>query len=361
MPEDVRAATGSASLSSNPPVSTTAMPHRTVGFMLSHEQFTVPQLVQLAAQAESAGLDPLVTSDHFQPWQANECHSGAAWVTLGALSQRVQKAWMGPTVTCPTLRYHPAIVAQAYATIGALAPGRIFLGLGSGEALNEQAATGEWPNWRERWDRLIEALGLIRELWSGRPVEHAGKHYQVRGRLYDPPPQPIPLLTAANGPNAMRLAGEHGDGLITDAQTWKEHKDVWQSAARKAGKNPDEMPVLVEQFVVVGDDAEAREAAKLWRFIPKAFKGYHDIPDPVRIQQRAERELSFEKVVESWSVGTDPAVHARIITELFDSGATIVNIHAGQRSQREVIDFYGRQVLPSLNSQRTAQVSRTRH
>ena len=345
----------------NPPVAAPAMPHRQVGFMLSHEQFTVPELLQLGGQAESAGFNPLVTSDHFQPWQTNEGHSGAAWVTLGALTQHVRKAWMGPTVTCPTLRYHPAVVAEAFATISSLAPGRIFLGVGSGEALNEQAATGQWPDWRERWDRLIEALGLIRELWSGRSIEHAGKHYQVRAKLYDPPPRPIPLLTAANGPKAMRLAGEHGDGLITDAQTWKQHKDEWQSAARKAGKNPDQMPVLVEQFVVVGGEAEAREAAKLWHFIPKAFKGYHDIADPARIQRNAERDLPFEKVIEGWSIGTDPAVHASIISELFDAGATVVNIHAGQQNQRDVIDFYARQVLPSLNSSVRKGASPARH
>jgi alkanesulfonate monooxygenase SsuD/methylene tetrahydromethanopterin reductase-like flavin-dependent oxidoreductase (luciferase family) len=135
-----------------------------VGFMLAHEQFPAPELVRLGASAENAGFDLLATSDHFQPWQANERHSGQAWVTLGALGQRTSRIWMGPTVTCPTLRYNPAVVAEAYATLSLLSPGRIFLGLGSGEALNEQAATGEWPTWRERWDRLIEAVTIIRQL-----------------------------------------------------------------------------------------------------------------------------------------------------------------------------------------------------
>ena len=256
-----------------------------VAFMLAHEQFPAPELIRLGAAAENAGFDLVATSDHFQPWQANERHAGQAWVTLGALGQRTQRVWMGPTVTCPTLRYNPAVVAEAFATLSLLYPGRIFLGLGSGEALNEQAATGEWPVWRERWDRLIEAVTIIRQLWTGQPLQHKGAHYTVDGKLYDPPAQPIPLLLAANGPKAMKLAGEHGDGLITDPQTWKQHKGEWEKGARSAGKDPGAMPVLVEAFVVVGDQSEARAAAKLWNFIPKAFKGYQNIPDPAQIEQ----------------------------------------------------------------------------
>jgi alkanesulfonate monooxygenase SsuD/methylene tetrahydromethanopterin reductase-like flavin-dependent oxidoreductase (luciferase family) len=116
-----------------------------VSFMLAHEQFTVPQLTDLGAAAARAGFGLLATSDHFQPWQASEAHVGEAWVTLGALGGRAEPAWIGTTVTCPILRYHPAIVAEAFATLAQLYPGRVFLGVGSGEALNEQAATGDWP------------------------------------------------------------------------------------------------------------------------------------------------------------------------------------------------------------------------
>jgi TAT-translocated FGD2 family F420-dependent dehydrogenase len=321
-----------------------------VSFMLAHEQFPVPELVRLGALAEQAGFDLLSTSDHFQPWQANERHAGQAWVTLGALGQRTQRIWMGPTVTCPTLRYNPAVVAEAYATLSLLYPGRIFLGAGSGEALNEQAATGEWPAWRERWDRLIEAVTIIRQLWSGEPVKHRGAHYSVDGKLYDPPAQPIPLLLAANGRKAIKLAGEHGDGLITDPQTWKQNKDEWAKAVRSAGKDPGSMPVLVEAFVVVGDQTDALAAAKLWNFIPKAFKGYQNIPDPAQIEHRAQSELPLPKVFGEWTVSADPEVHVQAIRKLFDSGVTIVNIHSGQRDQQKVIEFYGREVLPKVRN-----------
>jgi F420-dependent hydroxymycolic acid dehydrogenase len=325
-----------------------------VSFMLAHEQFPVPELVRLGAAAENAGFDLVSTSDHFQPWQANERHAGQAWVTLGALGQRTQRIWMGPTVTCPTLRYNPAIVAEAYATLSQLSPGRIFLGLGSGEALNEQAATGEWPKWRERWDRLIEAVAIIRKLWTGEHLQHKGAHYTVDGKLYDPPAQPIPLLLAANGPKAMKLAGEHGDGLVTDPQTWKQHKGEWESGARSAGKDPSAMPVLVEAFVVVGDQNDAQAAAKLWNFIPKAFKGYQNIPDPAQIEHRAQTELPLPKVYGDWTVSSDPDAHVQTIKRLFDSGATIVNIHSGQPDQQKVIEFYGRKVLPRVRNQAVA-------
>jgi hypothetical protein len=272
------------------------------GFMLAHEQFTGPQLVELGARAEKAGFDLLATSDHFQPWQANQGHAGEAWVTLGALTKQTTAVWMGPTVTCPTLRYRPEVVAQTFASLSNAASGQIFLGLGSGEALNEQAATGQWPSWRERWDRLIEACGIIRELWTGKQVTHKGKFYTLDARLYDPPAKPIPLLLAANGPKAMRLSGQHGDGLVTDPQTWKQHKAEWQAGVKAAGRNPDDLPVLVEQFV------------------------------------------------KEWTVSTDPAVHVKALNDLFKSGVTIVNVHSGQADQHAAIDFYGSRVLPQVRS-----------
>jgi alkanesulfonate monooxygenase SsuD/methylene tetrahydromethanopterin reductase-like flavin-dependent oxidoreductase (luciferase family) len=135
-------------------------------YMLASEQFPTPELLRLGAHASRAGFHVLSTSDHLQPWQANEGHVGQAWVTMGALGAQT-RSWMGTTVTCPTMRYNPAVVAEAFATMSHLYPGRVFLGVGSGEALNEQIATGEWPKWQERWDRLIEAITVIRQLWTG--------------------------------------------------------------------------------------------------------------------------------------------------------------------------------------------------
>jgi TAT-translocated FGD2 family F420-dependent dehydrogenase len=319
---------------------------RILGYMVAHEQFPVPEVVAIGEAAARAGFDLVATSDHFQPWQANEGHSGAAWVTLGALGARTQRTWMGTAVTCPILRYRPAIVAEAFASLALLYPGRIFLGVGSGEAHNEQAATGQWPGWAERWERLEEAIEIIRSLWTGREVDHRSKHYTVKGRLYDPPTQQIPLLTAANGKKSMRLAGKIGDGLITDPQTWKEYKSEWEAGVKDAGKNAAQTPIMIEHFVVVGDMQKAATAAALWRFLPEAYS----IRDPKEIQQRADRGHSNDAVLAGWSVGTDPKVHIEAVQRLFESGATIINIHPAQQDQEKAIDFYRRSVLPELKA-----------
>ena len=147
----------------------------------------------------------------------------------------------------------------------------------------------------------------------------------------------------------MRRAGQYGDGLITDPKTWKQHKSEFEAGARAAGKDPAQLPVLVEQYVVVGDPQDAKKAAELWRFGPNAFKTYYNIRDPKEIQRRAESELPLEKVYADWPIGTDPNIHIKVINELFESGATIVNIHSGQPDQERVIEFYGKEVLPKLS------------
>lgn len=319
-----------------------------VGFQLAYEQFPVTELVQLGVMIEQAGFDVMTHSDHLQPWQANEAHAGQAWLTMSAIGARTQRVMMGTTVTCPTFRYNPAVVAEAFASLSLLYPGRIFLGIGSGEALNEEAAIGSWPKWPERSERLVEAHDLILKLWEGQQVEHKGQYYNVNMRLYDPPKTKIPLLMAGNGPKAMRRVGLHAEGLITDPKTWKQHREEFEEGARQAGKDPSQMPVFVEQYVVVGDKNDANVAAELWRFGPKAWKPYFNIRDPKEIQQRAESELPIEEVIKGWTISTDPEEHVKALEEAFKGGATEVHVHSGQPDQRRVIEFYGKEVLPRL-------------
>ena len=152
---------------------------------------------------------------------------------------------------------------------------------------------GEWPKWRERSERLIEATDIIRRLWNGDRVTHQGKYYNVNGRLYDLPPQRIPLLMAGNGPKAMYRCGQYADGLITDPKTWKQHKAEFQKGARDAGKDPNQMPVLLEQYVIVGGRRDAERAAQLWRFTPHAFTSYFDVRDPEEIQVSVRRSCTL--------------------------------------------------------------------
>lgn len=319
-----------------------------VGFQLASEQFPISELVELGIAVEQAGFDVITISDHFQPWQVNEGHSSFAWATISALGQRTRRVWIGTTVTCPTFRYNPGVVAEGFASLSQLCPGRIFLGLGSGEALNEEAATGTWPKWPERSERLVEATEIIRRLWTGQQIDHKGKYYTLNARLYDLPSKPIPLLMAGNGPKAMRRCGQYADGLITDPKTWKQHRAEFEAGAKAAGKDAGKMPVFVEKFVAVGDRKEAEEAARLWRFIPKAWKPYYNVRDPQTIEQRANQEVPIEEILSEITGSTDPNQHVKAINELFDNGATEVHIHAGQSDQRRVIDFYGKEVLPRL-------------
>jgi len=201
----------------------------------------------------------------------------------------------------------------------------------------------------ERWDRLIEAMTIIRALWTGQPVAHKGTYYTVNAKLYDPPARPIPLLAAANGRKSMRLAGQHADGLVSDPKSWKQYKSEWEDGARSAGKNPAEMPVLIEHYVVVGDQAAAKQAAEYWRFGPKSWKSLYNVQDPEKIEQRADAETPLDEVMKGWAIGADPAVHVKAVRELFDSGVSIVNIHSGQPDQRKVIEFYGSHVLPKFH------------
>ena len=319
-----------------------------VGFQLAYEQFPVTELLHLGVMLEQAGFDVMTHSDHIQPWQANEGHSGQAWLTMAAIGAKTQKIMMGTTVTCPTFRYTPAVVAEAFASLSLLYPGRIFLGIGSGEALNEEAATGVWPKWPERSERLVEAHDLILKLWGGQQVAHKGQYYQVDMKLYDTPKTRIPLLMAGNGPKAMHRVGLHAEGLITDPKTWKQHREEFEKGAREGGKDPTQMPVFLEQYVVVGDKKDAQEAAELWRFGPKAWKPYFNIRDPKEIQRRAEAELPIEEVIKGWTISTDPEEHVNALQQAFSGGATEVHIHSGQADQRRVIEFYGKEVLPRL-------------
>lgn len=326
-------------------------PQVMIGFALSHEQFAVPQLVEFGVLAEQAGFAAVWASDHFEPWQDHQGHAGFAWVTLAALGQRTRRILMGTGVTCPSYRYRPHIVAQAFASLGLLYPGRIFLGVGAGEAMNEIPGGGGWGNYQERAERMEEAVMLIRRLWTGEWVSAQGRYYPVeQARLYDVPSPPVPLYVAASGAKSMALAGKIGDGLITFTKqaSQPEPRQAFEQGARMAGKNPVSMPTLVEHFVVVGTRQEAERWAPLWRFQPKAGSYLTD-PDPRSIQRRAETDVPLEQVSSQWLVSEDPQVHLQALQEVIKSGVTHIFVHSPQPDQANVIRFYGEQVLPRLS------------
>jgi TAT-translocated FGD2 family F420-dependent dehydrogenase len=322
-----------------------------VGFVLSSEQSNTGELVRLAGAAEVAGFGYLWTSDHLQPWQDNQGHADFPWITLGLAGQRTRSATIGTGVTCPTYRHHPSEVAQAFATLAGLSPGRVFLGVGTGEAINELAATGSFGPYQERHDRLVEAITLIRRLWSGERVSFAGRYFRTEQlKLYDVPNPAPPVYVAAGGPRSAALAGQYGDGwILTGGKIDPELRAAFERAARAAGKDPARMPVFVEQFVVVGDQSDSDQVARQWRFtaVPEKDHLVRE-PNPVTIQQRAE-QVPLTGVGPSWIRGVDPRVHIEATQRLLDQGATPF-IHAGQSDPDTVIDFYGRHVLPALRT-----------
>lgn len=321
-----------------------------IGWVLSTEQFPAPRLIEIAQTAEGAGFDAVWSSDHFQPWQSSEGHASQAWVTLSAIGAHTSKIKFGTGVTCPSYRYSPAVVAQAFATLEILYPGRVFLGLGSGEALNEEAATGQWDQHDIREARLTEAIDVICSLWTGREVNHLGQYFNVNGKLYDIPQQPVPMYVAANADKSMYTSGRYGEGLITDGEsaTNPDRRKEWARGVCAAGKDPANLPILTELFVHVGDEADAKKYAELWRFLPKAWTSYVNNADPRDIDARAKEEVTLDEAIKAWIIGADPQVHIQAIQKLIDAGVTTVFVHSAVPDQERVIDFFGAQVLPKL-------------
>jgi F420-dependent hydroxymycolic acid dehydrogenase len=332
---------GSPSAPSSPPPPSTPG----VGFVLSHEQFRTEELVHQAQAAEQAGFGYLWASDHLQPWQDNEGHSMFPWITLALVGQRTSRITFGTGVTCPIYRYHPATVAQAFASLAILSPGRVFLGVGTGERLNEQAATTQFGPYQERHDRLIEAIQLIRQLWSGQRISFQGRYFQTNQlKLYDLPPSPPPIFVAAGGPKSAQLAGQYGDGWITQAAGVKDPKLVaaFTQGAQASGRDPGTLGKRAELFAVVGDQNEVNAAAELWRFTAGAV----DQPNPVEIQRAADAN-PLSKVVAGWTTGTDASTHVSAVRAVLDAGATPF-MHFPQRDPKTAIEFYRNNVLPKL-------------
>ncbi|MEN3317071.1 MAG: F420-dependent hydroxymycolic acid dehydrogenase [Mycobacterium sp.] len=336
--------TGSQPTASGPPPSATVG----VGFVLSHEQFTTAELIDQAQRAEDAGFQYLWASDHLQPWQDNEGHAMFPWLTLAVVGQRTSRISYGTGVTCPIYRYHPATVAQAFASLAMLSPERVFLGVGTGERLNEQAGTAQFGPYAERHDRLIEAIQLMRQLWSGQRISFAGRYFQTNQlKLYDLPPSAPPIFVAASGPKSAQLAGQYGDGWITQAAAVKDPKLVgaFEQGARAGGRNPSTMSKRVELFAVVGDQNEVKRAAELWRF--SGAGGFKlDQPNPVAIQKAAET-TPWQTVAANWTTGTEAATHVAAVQGVLDGGA-IPFLHFPQLNPIPAIEYYRTEVLPKL-------------
>jgi coenzyme F420-dependent glucose-6-phosphate dehydrogenase len=321
---------------------------------LATEQFPPSSLVRQAVEVERAGFDALNVSDHLQPWW-EPGESGHAWALLGAIGQATSKVGVGTGVTAPVFRHHPVTTAQFAATMEELCPGRAYLGLGSGEALNESPCGMDWPPVEEQVDRLEEALEIITRLLDGERLDHEGRFFRTKAAyLHTRGERRPPLYVSAFGPRAARVAGRLGDGLWTlaDPETAPEVIDAYRSECEDAGREPGEI-ILQTGFSWAEDDDAALEGARVWKSTQVDDYFTDDWHDPRAMYERAERELSDDKFKESYIVSSDPDLHADRVREVEQLGPTVICLqNASGAAPEEALRVYGERVLPALRGAR---------
>jgi coenzyme F420-dependent glucose-6-phosphate dehydrogenase len=323
------------------------------GYKASAEQFGARKLLDFALLAEEKGLDTIAVSDHFQPWRHTGGHAPAAMTWLGALAATSRGAMLGTSVLTPTMRYHPSIVAQSFATIAQLSPGPVFLGIGTGEAMNETPATGQdWPGGKERRMRLAEAIRLIRRLWTEERVDFEGEYYRThQATIYERTEQPPAIYVAAAGPLAAKLAGRTAEGFICTSgkspELYQQLLDALQEGADAAGRDAGAIAKMIEIKVSYDTDLEAAERSCFWwgalALTPEEKTSTHD---PLELERLADAHP--ERAVSRFIVSADPDEVVDRIAPYVDLGFTELVFHGPGADQPRFIDEFTRDVLPRL-------------
>jgi len=313
------------------------------GYALSSEEHAPNELVRLARRAEEVGFTFALISDHYHPWIDRQGHSSFVWSVLGGIAQATQRLMVGTGVTCPTMRIHPGIIAQAAATSAVMMPGRFFLGVGTGENLNEHIFGDRWPTHDMREEMLEEAVAIIRQLWQGNTLTYRGVHYTVENaRVYTLPDQPPPICMAASGPRAAEAAGRIADGLITTAP----EADLLKRFEGGGGTGKPSYGQLTVCWAQ--DEASARRLA--YEYWPTAaIKGEltQELPTPAHFEQAAKM-VCEEDVAQAIICGPDPERHIAGIKEFVGAGYDHVYVHQIGPDQEGFFRFYEREILPKL-------------
>jgi G6PDH family F420-dependent oxidoreductase len=314
-----------------------------LGYFLSSEEHVPNDLVRSATAAEAAGFRFAMISDHYHPWLDDQGQSPFVWAVIGGIATATERLELATAVTCPTMRIHPAIVAQAAATAAAMMPGRFSLGVGSGENLNEHILGDAWPSADVRLEMLEEAVEVIRSLWEGGYTSHRGIHYLVENaRLYTLPEPLPPILVAAAGPQASRLAAEIGDGFIGTSPA----PEGVQTFAEAGGQGPRYGKVTV---CWAEDEAEARRTAhRTWRSASIPGQASQELPLPMHFEQVAEL-VTEDEVASSIVCGPDVDRHLEQIKAYVDAGFDHVAVHQVGPDQAGAIGFYRERVMPRLS------------
>ena len=324
----------------------------TIGYAAMLEQFHPTDLLDWAEQAEAAGFSAgFQVSEHFHPWTPEQGQSAFAWSFMGALGQRTSLPF-GTAVTCPGFRYHPAVIAHAAATLGAMYPGRFWLGLGAGEALNEHVIGGEWPEVGVRSAMLFEAIEVITKLFSGKVVKHDGEYFTLESaRLDTLPEEPVPILVATAGPVNAKRTGRWADGLITVGAADEKIQMLWDKfaeGAREGGKDPDAMQTQLQVHISWAEsqaDAEAQAIAE-WPNGGMPFPK-QDIRNPEDFANMAKL-VRIEHFANRMLISADLDEHAAALQKFVDMGFDAVYVHNVGRNQAEFIRAFGERVLPQL-------------
>jgi coenzyme F420-dependent glucose-6-phosphate dehydrogenase len=328
-----------------------------IGYKASAEQFAPRDLVEYAVRAEEAGFDSVVTSDHFLPWRHEGGHAPSSLMWLAAVGERTSRVQIGTSVLTPTFRYNPAVLAQTFATLGLLYPGRVMLGVGTGEALNEIAVSGrEWPEFKERFARLRESIRLMRALWTEDEVSFEGEYYRTVGAtIYDRPEQPVPVYVAAGGPVVAKYAGRSGDGFIcTSGKGMELYTDKLLPAVEEGAAAAERDPADVDRMIEVKlsydrDPQRALENTRFWAPLSLTAEQKHSVGSAVEMERLAD-ELPIDQVAKRWIVASDPDEAVAQIKPYVDAGLNHLVFHGPGHDQERFLAQFAEDVLPRLRA-----------
>jgi len=317
-------------------------------------------LLDYGVEAEKAGFDSVWTSDHFHPWAHTGGAGGFAWAWMAAMAERAKNVEIGTAVTCPIIRYNPAIVAQAFATLRSMYPDRIFLGLGTGEPMNEAVFGAPWPPFKERAERLEEAIRIMKLLWSENFVTFKGKYYNLnKANLYTKPTSPVPIYVAAFGPKVTEIAGRLADGFLstpatTVAAAEKHYREILipalEKGAREAGRDPDQIVKVFELHLSYDEDYDKElKYARFWAgtLLTAMFK--YPVTDPREVEEHGMM-VGDEQVAEAWAVGTKPEDFIRQVEKYIKLGIQHLYFVSGSPDEVKTIRMYGKHVIPYVKS-----------
>jgi len=329
-----------------------------LGLKASAEQFGPRELVEIGVRAEQHGFDSVTVSDHFQPWRHEGGHAPFSLAWLAAVGERTTSIQLGTSVLTPTFRYNPAVIAQAFATLACLYPDRVMLGIGTGEALNEVATgfVGEWPDFKQRFARLREAVDLMRALWTGERVDYEGEYFHTVGAsIYDVPEGGVPIYIAAGGPVVARYAGRAGDGFICtsgkgmELYTEKLLPAVAEGLAQ-AERSDSDIDRMIEIKLSYDTDPEAAlQNTRFWAPLSLSPEQKHDIEDPIEMEKAADA-LPIEQVAKRWIVASNPDDALAQIKPYVDAGFDHLVFHGPGADQERFATQFERDLAPLLRA-----------